>query len=62
MLELYRSTPITMDNYTDMADLLKSCNSLIDMMEKLQKKVLNEKTEKSFGGGESKLFEDGATN
>ena len=57
-LEFYKTTKITEENHQIVAQALKNASDLIDLREKVQKKVLNEKAITQQGGGTSKLFED----
>lgn len=57
-LEFYRKTKISEENHHIVAQAVKNASDLIDLKDKLQKKVMNEKNIRQQGGGESKMFED----
>jgi len=56
-LDFYRKTKIAEDTHEMVAKAMKSSSELLDLREKIEKKVLNEKATRQQGGGQSKMFE-----
>jgi hypothetical protein len=57
-LKFWRETKIKADNHKLVKELTENSETLLKLVERLEKKVLDERSQRTIGGGESTLFED----